>query len=301
MDISQALEELIGPPILGNPFSTPIPSAPAVIEGQSINVFNPDALTIDIPTPHNIEEEEQTTGPLSIESDTDSDTDSDADSNTAEASLTLTDLQRRQLAIPRPTINHLTRMSSELINERECSICYNKFDIDNIVNTTCKHIYCKSCFFRWMKNNVTCAMCRNNFTSWRRHSKDEINNDIKAVTIMFNNTLKEHVHLNKLNKNIAQDVAILQCEKKQLMKSLISTRELLEFNKGYAEGLLSIFRPKYTGNSGFDRGLMKGYEEFKETIKNERKKKRSATNQTYLKSPVGKIRKTKPFVFHGNV
>ena len=50
----------------------------------------------------------------------------------------------------------------EKVEEKECSICYGKLNINNIVNTTCSHVYCKKCFFRWMKSQSNCPMCRRN-------------------------------------------------------------------------------------------------------------------------------------------
>ena len=83
------------------------------------------------------------------------------------------------------------------------------------------------------------------------------------------------------------------------MKSLVSTRNLIDYNRGYAKGLLSIQRPEYTGNYDFDKGLMKGYEEFRETVCKDKRKKRAARN--YLpRGEKKKIAQEKPmFVFHG--
>jgi hypothetical protein len=192
--------------------------------------------------------------------------------------------------------------SYSLNEERECGICYNKIGIDKIVNTRCSHTFCNDCFFRWLKGNVTCALCRKNFTSWRRHSNDQINGDISAVTEMFNSSLRENVRLNGRNKRLIKENVKLQAEKNELIKSLVSTRNLIDYNRGYAKGLLSIKRPEYTGNYDFDKGLMKGYDEFRETVYKDKKKKRAARN--YLPRTHNEKKKKseeKPmFVFHGN-
>lgn len=314
-----------------------IPSAPPQIEGNTTpDVLNPMALTVDIPGVELIASEEEEVSmppPLAvisaageIESDTDSDTDSedsdDDNTTTTEVEhtlyapmsqvswpLNLPDFSSRTEGRVANIINNTdtsgsadTRDTSTPIplEERECTICYNNFGIDKIVNTRCGHTYCNDCFFRWLKGNVTCAMCRKNFTSWRRHSRDQLNDDITAVTYMFNSSLREHIHLTRTNSTLLTNNTKLLCEKDELMKSLIRSRELIDFNRGYAKGLLSTFRPKYTGNSReYDRGLMKGYEEFKDTIKKDRKKKREA-NGGYIKQPNGKTRKRESlFVFHG--
>lgn len=41
-----------------------------------------------------------------------------------------------------------------------CSICYNDIPINKLVNTSCNHIFCNTCFFRWMYDNKTCPICR---------------------------------------------------------------------------------------------------------------------------------------------
>lgn len=149
-----------------------------------------------------------------------------------------------------------------------------------------------------MKGNVTCALCRNNFTSWRRHENDSINRDIMAVTEMFNSTLREHVHLNKLNNNLQKEMSQYRTDKAQLMDSLIRTRKLIDYNRGFAEGLLAIQRPKHTGNNNYDEGLMKGYEEFRDTVKKDRQTKRNTFN--FPSSKNKKSNKGPVFRFFGN-
>lgn len=338
MNITQALDELVaGPPAQSLSPTSIIPSAPPQIETHLIpDVFNPLALTVDISNV-GVEEEADMSwftsagampalaadGPVFgefMESDTDSDVtisvDSDEDPTAVELFREIDGSGLRITGDTRTTTHSLvyendnisgsddTRNTSTQmpLEKRECTVCYNFFGIDKIVNTRCGHVYCSDCFFRWLKGNVTCAMCRKNFTSWRRHSRDQLNDDISAVTGMFNSSLKKHVHLSRCNAALMTNNTKLLCEKDTLMKSLIRSRELIDFNRGYAQGLLSIFRPKYTGNSQeYDRGLMKGYEEFKDTVKKNREKKRKEANRGYIKLPGGKIRKRESnlFVFHG--
>lgn len=338
MNITQALDELVaGPPAQSLSPTSIIPSAPPQIETHLIpDVFNPLALTVDI---SNVGVEGHTDmswftsagampalaadGPVFaefMESDTDSDVtisiDSDEDPTAVELFREIDNSGLRITGDTRTTTHSLVNENDNIsgsadtrntstqmpLEKRECTVCYNFFGIDKIVNTRCGHVYCSDCFFRWLKGNVTCAMCRKNFTSWRRHSRDQLNDDISAVTGMFNSSLKKHVHLSRCNAALMTNNTKLLCEKDTLMKSLIRSRELIDFNRGYAQGLLSIFRPKYTGNSQeYDRGLMKGYEEFKDTVKKNREKKRKEANRGYIKLPGGKIRKRESnlFVFHG--
>jgi predicted nucleotidyltransferase component of viral defense system len=49
----------------------------------------------------------------------------------------------------------------------ECPICYNYFN-NNIFITSCKHIFCKSCYKKWENTcnfnivKTTCPLCRKN-------------------------------------------------------------------------------------------------------------------------------------------
>lgn len=297
MEISQAIDELLNDP--------PIPSASAIIDNieQYPDILNPMSLTVDIPNlqPDLTEDNFPSTPPNQGEVVSDFDStisslvsmDEDTEEETEEVTIERSD--------ERSDLRTLVEAVGAL-NERDCAICFNKFDIDSIVNTVCNHTFCKACFFRWMRGNVTCPYCRNNITSWSRHSKDDIDTDIRAVTEMFNSTLREHIHLNKLNKKITKEVSSLHGDKQILMDSLVSTRNLVEYNRGYGKGLLSTFRPKCVGNEDFDRGLMRGYDEFKETIKKDRKKKRKAATRT-MSTNIHAHKKThfnsEMFVFHG--
>ena len=314
MNIAQALDELVMRPVPSLPSSQQfsfdiIPSAPPQIEGNTApNVLNPMALTVDIPSVELIASEEEEVSmppPLAVisaagEIESDTDSEDSEDTTTTEVEHTLY-APMSQVSMPLNLPDTSSTSTPIPLEERECAICYNNFGIDKIVNTRCGHTYCNDCFFRWLKGNVTCAMCRKNFTSWRRHSRDQLNDDITAVTDMFNSSLREHIHLTRTNSTLLTNNTKLLCEKDELMKSLIRSRELIDFNRGYAKGLLSTFRPKYTGNSReYDRGLMKGYEEFKDTIKKDRKKKREKATGGYIKQPNGKTRKRESlFVFHG--
>ncbi len=306
MNMSQALDELVGDSDLSGNYIHNIPSAPVIIEGeQPPDVFNPAALTVDIPAP--VEVEETPTHPITwaqqVETDSDDSETSDEAATGSSSNLTAT-LNRTNT-----TLRQFAELIGSSVNsvddvfdgepKRQCTICYNKFDIDNIVNTRCGHTYCKDCFFRWLKSNVTCAMCRKNFTSWRRHSQDQINEDLTAVTNMFNTTLKAHVSLNKDNKDILTHTIALRNERSNIMDSLIRTRKLIDYNRGYAQGLLSTFRPKKTGSKEYDDGLIKGYEEFKDNVKDDRRKKRKSQQNYDFAKTTGKKR-TSTFQFHGN-
>lgn len=65
--------------------------------------------------------------------------------------------------------------------EQECPICYEQFAKKDMVNTQCKHSYCKQCITQsldiFKKSNKchTCAICRNNFAFLEIPNNDTFN------------------------------------------------------------------------------------------------------------------------------
>ena len=58
----------------------------------------------------------------------------------------------------------------------ECPLCFECIESDNVVNTECKHIFCRKCFFKWRKHDSRCALCRNELNSlfWSKNMTDEV-------------------------------------------------------------------------------------------------------------------------------
>ena len=326
--LSNALDILVNGPT--DISSNIIPSAPAVpIENSNtyIPLFNPAALTINVPTQEESQEERETQQQEQQElldpGETEEETDSDDEIERAHMpppSQQVTQRLIRAITM-RSASHHINQTVShaiELSNNsepgrstsntqnhetRECGICYNQIDIDKIVNTRCNHQFCNKCFFRWMRGNVTCPMCREDFTSWRNHSRDNINDDIIAVTEMFNSTLREHVHLNRLNTNTLKDITELKKQKALIQKSLVSSRDLIDYNRGYAVGLSSIKEPEHNNNKNFDKGLRDGFQEFRTIVRKEKSKKSYRTvrqNATEQNTKSFKFKLSKPiFEFKG--
>jgi len=86
-------------------------------------------------------------------------------------------------------------IQEEKVEEKECSVCYIKLNVNNIVNTVCRHNYCTKCFFRWMKSHSNCPMCRRNFvsiTTW--YENQDVNAEINELTL-----LSEQMQTNMIN------------------------------------------------------------------------------------------------------
>lgn len=71
-------------------------------------------------------------------------------------------------------------------NDKQCPICYDKIkDIDNILETDCKHIYCEDCIRMWLVDNKTCPFCRMTIVE----NKIIMNND-PILTEKLNNLIE---------------------------------------------------------------------------------------------------------------
>ena len=128
---------------------------------------------------------------------------------------------------------------NEIIVE-DCCVCYKECTPINIVNTPCGHIYCKECFFRWIRVRPTCPMCRCNFTSLSNMSRDELNTDIASITQLYRRTIIENNRLLKNNESILKTNVKrkiknhnLKLENDTLIKRLVRVREQIDFTKGY--------------------------------------------------------------------
>ncbi len=127
----------------------------------------------------------------------------------------------------------------EIIIE-DCCVCYKECTPLNIVNTPCGHIYCKECFFRWIRVRPTCPMCRRDFTSLNNMAHDQLNNEIASVTQLYRRTIIETNKLMKDNRNIMRENIKkknknikLNHENEKIMERLIRVREQIDFTNGY--------------------------------------------------------------------
>ena len=60
----------------------------------------------------------------------------------------------------------------------ECCICNETLTIKTVVNTSCGHTFCKDCFFSWLHETPTCALCRTRFV---KTQEEEITEKIKEL------------------------------------------------------------------------------------------------------------------------
>ena len=119
-----------------------------------------------------------------------------------------------------------------------CSICYKELNIDNIVNTMCNHLYCKTCFFKWLNQGYNCPMCRRNFISLEKwYEGNDVNQEIDNETILSQKLQLDSIVLSKRCRELQKKNKELSFWNKQNMKRQISLREQIDYSKGYIIGL----------------------------------------------------------------
>ena len=74
---------------------------------------------------------------------------------------------------PTPTSTPISTPTQE-----ECCICNEPLTIKTVVNTSCGHMFCKDCFFSWLHETPTCALCRTRFV---KTQEEEITEKIKEL------------------------------------------------------------------------------------------------------------------------
>ena len=59
-------------------------------------------------------------------------------------------------------LNQINEIENRFRNclDEPCPICYNKLE-SPILEPNCQHIFCGKCFFKWLNNNNSCPLCRN--------------------------------------------------------------------------------------------------------------------------------------------
>lgn len=131
---------------------------------------------------------------------------------------------------------------------RNCAICFNNIEIDKLVNTTCNHQYCNTCFFKWIYANKTCPLCRHVIIN---DPTSEVTQKLEELRQLYE---WEYEHLETLENTILQkeDTILLQSntierlenQKKNIMKYIqTSNRTILlrEYNQNRRRNRGSLF------------------------------------------------------------
>lgn len=66
----------------------------------------------------------------------------------------------------------------------ECSVCYERVNNHASIRTICNHVFCKKCFQKWTRKNVSCPLCRTVVKPTPQQECDETLNDVDFFTFM---------------------------------------------------------------------------------------------------------------------
>lgn len=101
-----------------------------------------------------------------------------------------------------------------------CSICYGELTTKNLVMSSCNHTYCNTCFFRWLRTNNTCAMCRKDFLNDDLQRDTLANLSIELVDLHERSTelMKKNVNLIKESRRLDE---VLYEKSQELSKKII--------------------------------------------------------------------------------
>ena len=136
------------------------------------------------------------------------------------------------------TEREIQRLNDNNVNK--CSVCYiAKSDKETIVSE-CNHVYCRDCFFTWLKQNTSCALCRHDFCDWREYSDDELEPMLNELQIRYKKK-------RKIYKNCIKSIDKLEMEKnkiEKLNKVLISRQIRLNQQFEYTLGYQAAYKSR---------------------------------------------------------
>ena len=153
--------------------------------------------------------------------------------------------------------------SSQTDTNQFCPVCFKPLFAHNIVNTPCNHNTCSKCFFRWIRTNPTCPMCRLDFTSWDRVTKEDFNTEIKDINNLYKTVLKNLIHSVKEEKEVISKLFDKKKELKDITESCARRREMTDFIRGYNHAIMIGENDKipYYEKAEYCKGYMKGCRE----------------------------------------
>ena len=153
--------------------------------------------------------------------------------------------------------------SSQTETNQFCPVCFKPLFAHNIVNTPCNHNTCSKCFFRWIRTNPTCPMCRLDFTSWDRVTKEDFNTEIKDINNLYKTVLNNLIHSVKEEKEIVSKLFDKKKELKDITESCARRRTMTNFIRGYNHAIMIGENDKipYYEKAEYCKGYSKGCRE----------------------------------------
>ena len=165
---------------------------------------------------------------------------------------TYTSVQRRDLRSIKAIIEHVTSMitppsiletqsqdstTNETQDTTVCCVCFNELENNSKhIETPCKHHYCNDCFFRWIRLNTSCAVCRRSFGTPANLSEEEIEVESRDVYEEYSRILYPYLTTIKNLYKAQNKCRIINEQYKMLMNGQISLKKLITYTQGYLIG-----------------------------------------------------------------
>lgn len=108
--------------------------------------------------------------------------------------------------------------------DKKCSICYEILLLENSLITPCKHFFCSKCFFRWIRTNNSCPMCRQDLVNQDRIYLPSYSSELIELISRGENIKIKNMEIINENRKLLRDKQILINEisqDKELEKNLL--------------------------------------------------------------------------------
>ena len=118
-----------------------------------------------------------------------------------------------------------------------CCVCFNALENNNKhIETPCKHHYCNDCFFRWIRINTTCAVCRRSFSTGANLSEEEIQRESKDVYQEYSRILYPYLETIKNLYKAHNKYRMIELQRKTMLDNQLTLQNLTTYSKGYLMG-----------------------------------------------------------------
>ena len=108
--------------------------------------------------------------------------------------------------------------------DKKCSICYECLIIENSLITPCNHFFCSKFFFRWIRTNNSCPMCRQDLINQERIYLPSYSSELIELISRGENIKIKNMEIINENRKLLRDKQILINEisqDKELEKNLL--------------------------------------------------------------------------------
>jgi hypothetical protein len=118
-----------------------------------------------------------------------------------------------------------------------CCVCFNVLENNNKhIETPCNHHYCNDCFFRWIRINTTCAVCRRSFSTGANLSEEEIQRESNDVYQEYSRILYPYLETIKNLYKAHNKYITIELQRKTMLNTQIALQNLTTYSKGYLIG-----------------------------------------------------------------